>query len=207
MNTLDLTTFRSFIGTNGEWKQSLFHIILSLLVEIWSIIGWWAIIYYVIHYANYSNWWQSFTKDFCKKIFPIIGTAIINGLLVFLCILLFIIPGIIFGIYWIFATTISMDSSLWWRSAIKESKKLIMGKWRDVFWINLWFGIVIGIFYALCWYIWYLWYLYFWRNPLIDIFLNLSWFIVIMLQSVFLGHLYLYLKENYFAKNDIVKID
>jgi len=68
------------------------------------------------------------------KILPLLWVSIIVFVIVFAGTLLFVIPGILFGVWFAFATIINiLEGKKGW-SALKESKNLVSGKWWSVFW-------------------------------------------------------------------------
>lgn len=68
-------------------------------------------------------------KPFIGRFF---GTSLLSGILVFLWTLLFIIPGIIFGVYYTFAEYIVMDKGVSGMDAIRLSKRYVEGLWWQV---------------------------------------------------------------------------
>jgi hypothetical protein len=66
-------------------------------------------------------------------ILPFFGTSILNGILVFLWFLLFIIPGIAFAVYYNFAEYIVVDKNISGMGAIRLSKNYVQGLWWQVF--------------------------------------------------------------------------
>ncbi|MBT4257625.1 hypothetical protein HOD88_00375 [archaeon] len=77
-----------------------------------------------------------------KYFWAFVGLFILIGLFVSLWSLLFIIPGIIFAIYWILSEYLLIDkkSTIW--ESMRSSKKLIKGNW----WRTFGFVILIAIF-------------------------------------------------------------
>jgi len=194
---IDLSTFWTFLETSqqssgqNDWIQ-----IVSSLLSIGAIIWWRAIVYYVINHSKYEKWLSGFIKDFSKRFFPVLGTGILYWILSILWLMLFIIPWVIFGIYWYVATSISMDEKVWWWSALKKSKQLIKGRRWQVFWVNLGLGIVIWLMTIISGYSIYLWYVSIGWNPIIDLLWNTVQYLIVIFMSVFSGLLYLHLKST-----------
>jgi len=68
------------------------------------------------------------------KILPLLWVSIIVFVIVFAGTLALVIPGIIFGIWFAFATIFNiLEGNKGW-SALKASKALVSGKWWSVFW-------------------------------------------------------------------------
>lgn len=60
--------------------------------------------------------------------------------------LIFIIPGVIFGIWFAFATTIFAVYNVKGRAALVQSKALVTGRWRQVFWrLVIPYGLYVAI--------------------------------------------------------------
>lgn len=66
-------------------------------------------------------------------IWPFFLTSVLSGLLTFLWFLLLIIPGIIFGVYYMLAEYIVVDKNISGMNAVRMSKKYIEGLWWPVF--------------------------------------------------------------------------
>lgn len=86
------------------------------------------------HYtASLAVFWQSLWVSILKGIVVVVGT------------LLFIIPGIIFSIWYSFALFgVVLESERGW-AAMKSSKKLVQGRWWEVVWKLLLPTLVFGI--------------------------------------------------------------
>lgn len=62
-----------------------------------------------------------------------LGLAIVQGLALFGLYLLLIIPGIIFSVYWMFSPYILINEKKGIINSMRESKKLVDGKWWTIF--------------------------------------------------------------------------
>lgn len=69
--------------------------------------------------------------------FRYLSYSIVYTIFVFLLLLLLIIPGIIFGIYWVFGAYILFDQKTTIRKALKNSRYLVRGRWWRVFGYSL----------------------------------------------------------------------
>jgi hypothetical protein len=61
--------------------------------------------------------------------------------------LLFIIPGIIFAIFWAFASYVYLIEKAGVFESIRGSKKLVKGRWWSVFWTFVLFGLCMMLVY------------------------------------------------------------
>jgi hypothetical protein len=69
-----------------------------------------------------------------NKIWPFLWVSILTGLFVFFGMLLLIIPGIIFSVWYAFATYANVLENTRGRAALSQSKALVSGKWWSVCW-------------------------------------------------------------------------
>lgn len=68
-----------------------------------------------------------------ERVFPLIGTNIVMGILLLLLFVLLIIPGIAFTIYWVFAGTVTILLGVRGWEALKKSKELVQGRrWQTL---------------------------------------------------------------------------
>jgi len=70
--------------------------------------------------------------------------SIILGIALLFLYLLFIIPGIIFSIYWAFSYYALITDNVGVRKAMSHSKKVVEGYWWTVFGYNLLQGLIVG---------------------------------------------------------------
>jgi hypothetical protein len=81
-----------------------------------------------------------------SKYWRFFGFSIVIFIFILLLSLLLVIPGIIFGIYWIFAACIFLERKESIRGSLKKSKEMVKGRWWRTFGIYVLFGLVmIGI--------------------------------------------------------------
>lgn len=106
-------------------------------------------------------------KKGLKILFPLIGFWIVAGIFLIGLLILLIIPGIIFAIYWIFAVYIYFMENKGILASLKESRRLVRGKW----WRTLGFLILIGIIFWLI-------------NFVFSIPINISGFLAVISQGI-----------------------
>lgn len=63
---------------------------------------------------------------------PAIGTAVLHFILMMMLFALFVVPGIIFGGYWIFTTVIVALRGQTYFSALRMSRAYVKGRWWEV---------------------------------------------------------------------------
>jgi hypothetical protein len=89
---------------------------------------------------------RELVKNAKPRYWQYFGFCIVYLIFVFLLTLLLIIPGILFGIYWIFASYIFFDRKEKIRPSLKQSREIVKGRWWKTFGYSiLLFLIVIGI--------------------------------------------------------------
>lgn len=79
-----------------------------------------------------------------KKIWNYLVTNILQWVLLLLLTLLLVIPWIIFMVYWYFASYVVIFSNKSWMDALRESKKIVAGRWWKTLWYILLFAIFAG---------------------------------------------------------------
>lgn len=72
---------------------------------------------------------------------PVMKTAIINGIYTILLSLIFLVPGIIYGLYWTFSIYVTVFTGKSGKEAMDHSKRLVKGRW----WQTAGFLFVVGV--------------------------------------------------------------
>lgn len=80
-----------------------------------------------------------------RKVAPYVWISFLAGLAVFGGLILFIIPGIIFSIWFSVAVYVLIDEDKRGREALKRSKELVKGNWWGVFWRLFVIGFLSGL--------------------------------------------------------------
>jgi hypothetical protein len=70
---------------------------------------------------------KEFFKTFSR--WKLLGTLVVEGLLLTMLFILLIIPGLIFIVYWLFAPFIVIDQNIGYFKAFSASKQLVKGNW------------------------------------------------------------------------------
>lgn len=86
-------------------------------------------------------------EDSKELFWPFFWLGLLTSLLIFLWLILLVIPGIIFAVFYSFATIIFIFEGHRGMKAIKESKKLVKGYWLQIFgrlaFLGLFFYIIV----------------------------------------------------------------
>lgn len=121
----------------------LLIIAATIVFRIWAEIGFTKTIYSAI--TNQPSHWKA---DFTSSS-SLIGPVILSGILTFLIILggtlLFIIPGIIFAVwYGFFHYTVILDNKRG-MDALNASKALVIGRWAPIVWRAIVPALIFGL--------------------------------------------------------------
>lgn len=86
------------------------------------------------------------TFEFARKYFwKYFGFGIVTGIFLIGLFILLIVPGIIFGVYWVFAYLILMHENTSILGSLKRSKEIVKGNWWRVFGFMILIGIVAAV--------------------------------------------------------------
>lgn len=114
----------------------LFFIVITIISYV--IVIWFSIVKVRVIAARYENKdiasIGSYIHSDKKLILPVIGASILSGLAIFGGFILFIIPGIIFSIWFVFVMYSVVLDNQDSTSALGYSKSLVKGRW----WATLW---------------------------------------------------------------------
>jgi len=80
------------------------------------------------------NLWAVFS-EIGKEFIPYALTVLMQWLITLMLFGLFIIPGIIAGLYWMFTNIVSLDKKLYYRAAMKESRRIVKWRRRKTLWM------------------------------------------------------------------------
>ncbi len=134
------------IGKMSKGTFSPGYFLLAIIGILTSILGALALCYVVDATVNETE--ISFREAFNKAL-PIWGSSIWTSILCALIIIglcfLLIIPGIIWSVYYIFAIYVVALKGLTGKAALNYSKGLVVGRWWEVFFVNLGIGLLTGI--------------------------------------------------------------
>ncbi len=137
------TWFTDFQVLFGPYGVSLFLVVVILAL---SVIGFWlqAYIYVAIfHLAgdNKPSIRQLLREGWCKT-GKYVGVSILTGLIIILGLLLIIIPGLVFAVWFSFAGMLVVVDNQGVLAAIRKSKQLISGYFWQVIGRYLIFGLI-----------------------------------------------------------------
>lgn len=135
------------------YSPSLSLIVNVLIIAIYAaglIFTLWATISLSLKIKNLlenkpGEKWQSIFSSTSPMIWPVFYTGLLVGLIIFAGFLLLIIPGIIFAVWYIFFFYFVVFEKKKGLSALRESKKLVMGRWG----ITLWLVLLPALFYGI----------------------------------------------------------
>ena len=114
----------------------------SLVFAIWVTIALTRTIYACL-LAKPTEWRETFSSS-NSFIWPMIFTTFLVGLIVLGGTLLFIIPGIIFAVWYSFTSYTVIFEGAKGLSALRASKSLVVGRWWPIAWRILLAAVVFG---------------------------------------------------------------
>lgn len=119
-----------------------------------------------------------------KGLLPFVGTSILQTVLLALLCIALIVPGIIFGVYWMFAQAAVIFTGKKGMEALRYSKALVKGRWWSVLGRFLVLGIVYvileGVYSGLMPDVWL-------QQAPVLVIVNMIWSILALFLSVFLA--------------------
>lgn len=115
----------------------------SLVFALWSSIALAKTMYDSI-LAKTTPWKETFSSS-SNLIWPVIYASFLVSLIVLGGTLLFIIPGIIFAVWYSFAFYNVIFENVGGFNALRASKSLVVGRWWSIAWRLVAAGIVFGV--------------------------------------------------------------
>jgi len=141
-NYLFSRPFMSWLGDAvGQEYPAKFANVLAGLVGVLSTLA----IAYVVKMKidgqaiSFSQAWEKAVSKWMTTL----GTGILEGIFAVLLFLLLIVPGIIFSVYWMFATYAVVLQDKSGEGALKYSKAIVQGRWWKVLGYSLVFILII----------------------------------------------------------------
>ncbi|MCC6639499.1 hypothetical protein IT409_02990 [Candidatus Falkowbacteria bacterium] len=118
---------------------ALIYINLTIIMGCWNVLN-----------SQSLNWNELYASSY-KKLGRFIFIAFVSGLIVVGGMILLIIPGIIFAIWYQFAALNQLlsDEKLTVSQALANSKNLVVGRWWQTLWKTIAPQIVFGFFVGL----------------------------------------------------------
>ena len=145
----------SKLGDNPSFEDSIkvmsnytFFFVLSIIIGIasflLSIFCYTCIIYSSLNKKKFIKFSES-VRGGKEHFLRYLGYSIVAGIFIIGLLILLVIPGIIFGIFWCFSAFIFIRERKGILASLKESHKLVKGKWWKTFGFILLFFIIIVV--------------------------------------------------------------
>jgi hypothetical protein len=149
--------FQFFVGKNVDFGQFVSNgsfeglgilifgsLFISIAIFVFSLLM--AVSYF--YFAFYKEKHPKMTVSEAIKggltyFWKFLGLSFVLGILLLLLYLLFIIPGIIFSVFWIFSFYVLMREGTSISESMKRSKLIVKGRWWTAFGYSFVFGLVI----------------------------------------------------------------
>ncbi len=110
--------------------------VLAIIATIWSL--WVSLAFIRVTWAKIKGGAVSSVKEELLASLPLlpraIGAAILGGILAFLGFLFLVIPGVIVGVWFTFVSQEVAVGNRTATEALRESKRLVSGRWSAIFW-------------------------------------------------------------------------
>lgn len=122
----------SFLATGGLVIVGLILILIGIIISI--VIGIWcqlAAIYAIKERATKIGIKQSLSMGW-PKLWSFLWVSILTGVVVFVGLCLFVVPGIIFIVWFYFAMYVLVIEGIKGTDSLKRSKQLVAGYWWPV---------------------------------------------------------------------------
>ncbi len=128
----------------GGVTLAIFFVVFVIIIVILTVLL--SLSYFHVGLSEEDEPDFSFIFDKTKQTFwKFFGLCIFMCFVLFILFCLFIIPGVIFLVFWIFATYILIDRNTRVFTSLNESRQLVKGRWWRVFGYSLLIGFITGI--------------------------------------------------------------
>ena len=135
--------FPTTMLVNGLIILAIF--VAAMLFSFWVNISLTKYLYDVYQNQPTKNW-KEYLSLSSPLILPIILVSLLTTLIVFGGLILLIIPGLIFALWYIFATYVMMlEDKKKITECLSESKRLVVGRWWAIFWRFFLPGAILGL--------------------------------------------------------------
>lgn len=123
-------------AVNSVGPAEIVSFILTIIVTVWSI--WVSLALVRVIWAIIKGLPIQSPKQELHNALPLlpraIGAGILGGLLTFIGLLFLIVPGVIIGLWFTFVTQEVAIEKQTTTNALRESKRLVSGRWSAIFW-------------------------------------------------------------------------
>lgn len=188
------------LGITEEWLATAIENVqiaelvtrMSLVLLLSTAVGLsaqFAIFYGVKRaYEHQPLEWKSIVREARAHFLPFVGTSILQTVLLSLLCIALIVPGIIFGVYWMFAQAAVVFTGKRGMQALRYSKALVKGRWWSVLGrfviLGIAYVILEGMYSALMPDVWL-------QQAPVVVIVNMIWSILALFLSVFLAMYFL----------------
>lgn len=155
ITNIDYTKLESLSKINISPAYTILSIVVAIIIGFLSA----GYVKYIINFVRTGKFEANeIIETFKTKWQQLLVADILVFIIVYLCTLLFIIPGIIMGLAYSFVTYIIIDNDINGKDALTKSREMMKGYKWDYFVFSLSFlgWIILGIFTLFILYIWLL---------------------------------------------------
>ena len=143
-----MSTFSGSLTMVGGILIIVLMVIILILVNVWATV---ALLYAIMERDKELTVKETYQKAW-SKILDFIGVSILSFLIIAGGFILFIVPGIIFSVWYSLAFYVFMKEDLTGMAALRRSKELVVGRWWSVLWrlifpslIYIAIGLALGV--------------------------------------------------------------
>lgn len=134
---------------SGEPAKSVFFAVLFIILYVAYLavilLNTTAFYYLFIYNKKGRMSFNDAVKGGMKYYLRFLGLALVKGLALLALFILFVIPGIIFSVYWAFSSIALVGENKAIIESMKKSKEVVKGKWWSVFGYLLLFFLLISV--------------------------------------------------------------
>jgi len=116
----------------------------SLVFTLWTAVAFAKVLFNCLKNQEVGEW-KSVYSSSSGLIWPVIYTSFLVSLIVLGGTLLFVIPGIIFMIWYAFSFYAVVFEGKTWMQALSASKSLVVGRWWSMLWRLFLPGLIFGL--------------------------------------------------------------
>lgn len=138
-------------GVSGSFPSISIGLILGIIIAyiaiiiVMTLMSMAATIFVADRIAGKMTTWQDSYSRALKRLPIAIGTMLLMGVLLLLLTFLLVIPAIIFSVFWTFAIYVVTLKDMAWMAALRDSKKIVQGRWWTVVGYSIVFAVIASL--------------------------------------------------------------
>ncbi len=130
-----LPLWQTALTESNMFTNGFLTIFTIVLLSLLLIAGYLVLTYMALYLIKYLSLGQSFTlktlrEDTHKNFVWLFVTSILKGIFTIGLLILLIIPGLIYSVYWLFNQFVNVYENVFYTPSLSQSYSLIKGRWR-----------------------------------------------------------------------------